>query len=199
MGFPQTTALYELLQYGSTPQGPSFRNRLLQHGSSMSGSSHQTSSSTVGSSPWAVVLVQTLLLQGFSIGCSPLQDTSTCPTGSFSMGGSMEICSSTVHHRLHGDSLLHCEPLRRPQRNFSSGTWSTSCSPSALTLVSKELFFSHSPTPISLLLWDSFCCCCCFCFRILNIYSQRSKQCCSLVQLCPVTGCFCSQLELALM
>jgi len=71
-------------------------------------------------------------------------------------GLQMDICSTMNLHGLQGDRLPHHGLLHRLQGNLSSGTWSTSSSPpSSLTLVSAELFLSHSLTPLS---------CCTYCY-----------------------------------
>lgn len=58
----------------------SFRNRQLQHRFPMGSTFCQITCSTMGSSPWAAVLAQSLLLQRFSIRCNTLQARSA--TGS---------------------------------------------------------------------------------------------------------------------
>ena len=75
--------------------------------------------------------------------------------GFLSTGCSVEICSAVVRHGLWGDSLLRQGPLCGPQGGFGSSTWSASCPPSALTLVSAGRFL----TPCS-----PNCCCAAFFF-----------------------------------
>jgi len=64
-------------------------------------------------------------------------------------GLQVEISSTVDLHGLQGDSLPHCGLDHGLQGKLCSSAWSTFPPPSALTLVSAELFLSHILTPLS--------------------------------------------------
>jgi len=84
-------------------------------------------------SPWGHSLLQASPCSG--VGSSP-----GCRWGSAPPWTSMDCRDSLPHHGLHH---------RLQGKSHCSSVWSTSCPPSALCLVSAELFLSHSLTPLS--------------------------------------------------
>jgi len=127
----------------------SFRNGLLQHGSpqghkpcqktcsSMDSSLHETTGP--GQEPWP------------SSGSQPSSGIPLLHCGVIHQL-QVEICSTVDLHGLQGHSLPHYALFHGLHGNLCSSAWSTSSPPSALALVSAELFLSH------ILTFLSYCC-----------------------------------------
>ena len=167
----------------------SLRNQLLQCGCPEVSQVLPANPLWVGSSPWATVPAQSLLLHRLS--ASVLQGISTCSGVGSSMGCRLDIYSTADFHGLQGDNLCHHRLLHGLQVKLCSWTCSTSSPPSSLTLVPAELFFSHIHTPASHLVCSTF-------YSFLNKLSQRLYQHHWWAQLCPAAGLSWSRLELAL-
>lgn len=113
----------------------------------------QSSCPTTGCSPQTAAPAQALPLQVLSMDCTSFRSYALLHHGLFQ--GCMWKSAPYGAHALQGNSLLHCGPLLSLWELLHA--WSTSCLPSALTLVAAGLFLPHFLTPLSQLLqWSSF-------------------------------------------
>lgn len=141
----------------------------------------QSSCPTTGCSPQPAAPAQALPLQVLSMGCTYFRSYALLHHGLFQ--GCMWRSAPYGAHALQGNSLLHCGPLLSRWELLHA--WSTSCLPSALTLVAAGLFLPHFLTPLSQLLQ------CCseavFFYPFLNLLSQRHPA-LLMAQLWPEIG-----------
>ncbi|KAK4827158.1 hypothetical protein QYF61_015112 [Mycteria americana] len=131
----------------------SFRNRLLQRGSPTGSQVLPANLLQRGIlSPWIHRSCQRPALAWASHGVTASFGIHLLWCGVLH-GLQVDICSTINPMGCRGTSLPHHGLHHGLQGNLCSGAWSTSTPPSSLTLVSAELFLSHTLTP---LLWLPF-------------------------------------------